>query len=384
MARRPADVAQSPLEDTDNSTMADYRGDALAIDYAGAGRDLFTQQEANRKSSRRLVIGFVLFLTWLGFGGDLIWYLASRPGPDGSAMLNTGVHVFPGVGLLVMAIAGVMTWLAFRFGPTGLIKATGAREIETPASEREQRLVNVVEEMSIAAGARKPRVWLIPEPAPNAFATGIESEKAHIAVTEGLLDTCTRQELQAVVGHEMGHVVNLDVKLMTLLTALVGVVALVHNSAFRMMRFGGGRGRSRSKGGGAQGVLVIVLLVVWLISWAIAPLVTRYIAMKVGRSREFLADAMSAQFTRNPGALASALVKISESNVKPTAIPKSSSQLCISDPFHSRWDEKKGRFADLMATHPPLRDRVSRLRQMAYQGPEAGAILQSPLSMSEA
>src|SRR5205085_6423454 len=107
----------------------------------------------------------------------------------------------------------------------------------------------------------------------------------------------------------MGHVANLDVRLMTLLTALVGVVALVHNSAFRVMNFGGGRSRSRSRGKGA-GVLIIVLLVVWIISWVVAPLVTRLIAMKVGRSREYLADAMSAQYTRNPAALVDALEKI--------------------------------------------------------------------------
>ena len=112
---------------------------------------------------------------------------------------------------------------------------------------------------------------------------------------------------------------------------------------------------------------MVVLLVLWVISWLIAPLVTRLMVMKVGRSREFLADAMSAQYTRNPGALAEALVKIGGSTIKPTAIPKSSAQLCISDPYHSKWDEREGRMANLMATHPPLRERVQRLREMAYQ-----------------
>ncbi|MEO8577173.1 MAG: M48 family metalloprotease, partial [Gemmatimonadales bacterium] len=149
--------------------------------------------------------------------------------------------------------------------------------------------------------------------------------------------------------------------------------------------FGGGRSRSRSSNkDSGMGPLVVVLLVVWIISWAIAPLVTRFVAMKVGRSREFLADAMSAQFTRNPGALANALEKIGESKIKPRAIPKSSAALCISDPFHSSWDEKRGKIADLMATHPPLRERVQRLRAMAYQGGEAVESLQRPLIMSEA
>lgn len=348
--------------------------------------NLFAQQEANRKASRRLVAGFVLFIAWLGFGGDFIWYLASRnaAGPD----TYSGVHIFPGLGLFLLMIAGAMAWWGYNFGATSLIKATGAREIDTPATDQERQLVNIVEEMSIAAGATKPHIWLVPDAAPNAFATGVHLGDAHLAVTQGLLDTLNREELQAVVGHEMGHIVNLDVRLMTLLTALVGVVALIHNNAFRVMRFGGSGGRSRSrsssKGGGGMGIVIVVLLVVWIISWIIAPLVTRYMAMKVGRSREFLADTMSAQFTRNPAALAQALEKIGGSTVKPKMIPKSSAQLCIADPYHSVWGDREGKFADLMATHPPLRERVRRLREMAYQNAGTGDSLQSPLIMSEA
>lgn len=331
-----------------------------------AGGNLFAQQEANRKASRRLVAGFILFIAWLGFGGDLIWYLSTRDAVD--AYGSSATHIFPGVGILLTAFAAMMAWGGYRFGPTMLLKATGAREIDSPSTEAEQRLVNVVEEMAIAAGARRPSIWIVPDDHPNAFATGIRSDESHIAVTEGLMNELTREELQAVVGHEMGHIVNLDVRLMTLLTALVGAVAIIHEGGFRMMRFGGGGRRSRSsndKGGG--GILVVVLLVLWLISWLIAPLVTRYMVMKVGRTREFLADAMSAQFTRNPGALAEALTKLGTSTIPPKAIPKSSAQLCISDPYHSKWDEREGKLANLMATHPPLRERVRRLRTMAYQ-----------------
>lgn len=349
-------------------------------DYSAGSRNLFAQQQANRKATRRLVAGFILFVSWLGFGGDIIWYLWSRNEATVRAAEGygySGVHVIPGLGLLLLAIAGGMAWWGYRFGATALVKASGGREIIDPTTDAESRLVNVVDEMTIASGVKRPRIWLIPDSAPNAFATGVHADDSHIAVTQGLLDICSRDELQAVVGHEMGHVANLDVRLMTLLTALVGVIALVNSSAFRWMRFGGGsRGRSRSRssgGGGAAGILVVVLLVVWIISWVVAPLVTRFMAMRVGRSREYLADAMSAQFTRNPGALADALMKIDSSTIKPTAIPKSSAQLCIIDPFHSAWGERQGKFADLMATHPPLRDRVARLRAMAYQSPGDGA-----------
>jgi heat shock protein HtpX len=342
--------------------------------------NLFAQQEANRKASRRLVAGFILFVAWLGFGGDIIWYLASKNAADAS---GAGIHYFPGLGLLLLAIASGMAWSGYRFGATMLMKASSGREIETPSTEQEQRLVNIVEEMSIASGIRKPHVWIVPDEAPNAFATGVKPEEAHIAVTEGALATLNREELQAVVAHEMGHIANYDVRLMTLLTALVGMIAIVHNLGFRMGRFGGGGGgrRSRSSKDNGGGILVLVLLVLWVISWAVAPIVTRLMVMKVGRSREFLADAMSAQFTRNPGALASALEKIGGSTIKPTAIPKSSAQLCIADPYHSKWGDREGKFANLMATHPPLRERVQRLRAMAY---EKQSVPETPAGVSYA
>jgi heat shock protein HtpX len=354
--------------------------------HEAARGNLFAQQEANRKASRRLVAGFIIFLAWLGFGGDFIWYLASRNAAGPGTL--TGVHIFPGLGILLSIFAGGMAWWGYNFGATSLIKATGAREIISPETDQERQLVNVVEEMAIASGSKRPHIWIVPDAAPNAFATGVHSEDAHLAVTQGLLDMLNREELQAVVGHEMGHIANLDVRLMTLLTALVGIVALVHNNAFRVMRFGGSGGRSRSrsssKGGNGMGILVIVLLVVWIVSWLIAPLVTRYMAMKVGRSREFLADTMSAQFTRNPGALAQALEKIGASTIQPKMIPRSSAQLCIADPYRSAWGDREGKFADLMATHPPLTERVRRLREMAYQNAGTSDNLQSPLSISEA
>jgi heat shock protein HtpX len=346
----------------------------------GASGNLFAQQEANRKASRRLVAGFILFVAWLGFGGDLIWYLATRNSEGDMA----GAHIFPGVGLLMTLIAGGMAWAGYRFGPTMLMAASQAKEIDTPSNEYEQRLVNVVDEISIASGVRRPRIWIVPDDAPNAFATGVRPDDGHIAVTQGALETLNRDELQGVVAHEMGHIANYDVRLMTLLTALVGMVAMMHNVGFRMGRFGGGGRRSRSSKDSGGGILVIVLLVLWVISWLLAPLITRLMVMKVGRSREYLADAMSAQYTRNPGALADALVKIGSSDIKPRAIPRSSAQLCIANPYHSKWDEREGRMANLMATHPPLRERVQRLREMAYQNSGTVETLQSPLTMSEA
>src|SRR3990170_1973734 len=142
-----------------------------------AGGNLFAQQAANRKASRRLVAGFIFFVAWLGFGGDLIWYLASRNSVDAAGL--PAVHWFPGIGIFLTIFASVIAWSTYRFGATILLKATGAREIDTPSTELEQRLVNVVEEMSIAAGNRKPRVWLVPGAPPHAFAAGIKAHPTH-------------------------------------------------------------------------------------------------------------------------------------------------------------------------------------------------------------
>jgi heat shock protein HtpX len=231
--------------------------------------------------------------------------------------------------------------------------------------------VNVVEEMAIAAGVPRPRVWLISDPDPNAFATGLDAERAHIAVTQGLLSMCSRDELQAVIAHEVGHIKNLDVRLLTFLAALVGAVALMSDGMGRMLRggvrFGGfGGGRSRGKRDNL-GPLVLVLLALWLLSWLLAPLVTRLLALGVSRKREFLADAMSAQFTRNPLALATALEKIEHAHAPTTSIKRGSAHLCIADPLGRKSSLREGKLADIFGTHPPMALRVARLKAMGYQ-----------------
>jgi heat shock protein HtpX len=322
--------------------------------------DLFAQQEANRKASRRLVIGFILFFAWLGFGGDFVWYVAT-------SNAGAGAHLFPGVGLTLLLISGGMVWWSMTVGPTQLVRSTGARHIETPATDAERQLVNVVEEMAIAAGTPVPEVWIVPDPVPNAFATGLDQNRSRIAVTEGLLTTCTREELQAVIAHEMGHIVNLDVRLMTLLTAIVGSIVIINNVFLRSTMYGGRSSRSRDNDRGGANPLALALLALWIISWILAPIVTRVIAMKVGRSREFLADAMSAQFTRNPAALASALDKLDRAP-NSEVIPVTTANLCIDDPHHSDWNDKRGWLANLLATHPPTIERIKRLEAMGYAG----------------
>ncbi|MBK5188732.1 MAG: M48 family metallopeptidase [Gemmatimonadaceae bacterium] len=327
--------------------------------------NLFAQQEANRRRSRWLVIGFILFFAWLGFGGDFIAYLATQHAPPQSYH-----HVFPWIGIVLTLLGAGMAKYSYSAGPTNVLRSTGAREIIDAQTPQEKQLVNVVEEMSVASGIAKPHVWIVDDPDPNAFATGHDEGDSNVAVTQGLLAICSRDELQAVIAHEMGHIKNLDVRLMTLLAALVGAVTLIADGAGRVMFNGGfGRGRrsSSDRDSGGSNPLVILLFVVWIISWILAPFITRLLAMGVNRKREYLADAMSAQFTRNPLALASALTKIESASAPTTSIKGGAAHLCIADPLGRALNGSEGKMAELFGTHPPMPTRIARLKMMGYQ-----------------
>ncbi len=322
--------------------------------------NLFQQQEINRRRTVLLVIGFVLFFAWLGFGGDWIYslYTANQP--------PLRQHTFWWFGMVLTALGAWIAWYGYRTGASKVLWATGSREIIYPQSDGERQLVNVVEEMAIAAGVPRPRVWIVPDPDPNAFATGTDPQHAHVAVTQGLLDTLNRDQLQAVVAHELGHVKNLDVRLMTTLAALVGMVALMSNGMGRVLR---GGGRVSSGGGGkgkGAGAAVVVLLVLWLLSWLLAGIIARLLALAVSRKREYLADAMSAQFTRNPMALASALEKIEAADAPTASIKSGTAHLCIADPLGRRLTNHEGWLADTLATHPPMAKRIAILKGMGY------------------
>lgn len=326
--------------------------------------NLFVQQEANRRRTRWLVAGFILFFAWVGFGGDLGLYLMTRDTPATSYH-----HVVPLIGIIATLAAAGICWYSFRNGPARVLWATGAWELIEPATPEQQQLVNVVEEMAIASGLPRPKIWIVPDPDPNAFATGIDERHANIAVTEGLLGALNRDELQGVIAHEMAHVKNLDVRLMTMLAAMVGAIVLMSDGMGRMLRFGrfGGRGRSSRSGGKGGNPLGIVILVLWVITLILAPIISRILAMAVSRKREYLADATGAQFTRNPMALAGALEKLEAASGATRRIARGAAHLCIVDPGERHFAAKEGFVADLLATHPPIRMRVARLKAMGYQ-----------------
>jgi heat shock protein HtpX len=328
--------------------------------------NLFAQQEANRRRSNWLVVGFIIFFAWVGFGGDLAFGLLTADAPPGEYH-----HVIPVMGLVSTVIAAGICWFAWRHGPERVLWATGAWEIIEPATPEQRQLVNVVEEMAIASGIPKPRIWVVPDEDPNAFATGRDAESASIAVTEGLLATLSRDELQGVVAHEMAHVRNLDVRLMTLLAGMVGAIALMSDGMGRTLRFGGRTGSrlgGRSGGGkGSGNPLALVVLVLWLLTLIVAPVVSRILAMAVSRKREFLADATAAQFTRNPMALAAALEKLSAATEATRSITRGAAHLCIVDPSPGLLSSRQGFLADVLASHPPIQQRIIRLHGMSYQ-----------------
>ena len=304
---------------------------------------------------------FVAFLFFLGFGFDLIF-------------VGGGVVPFPIGSVLALGLGGVSAWSSYYAGDRAVLLSSHAIPIEQaalPAPEaaklKYRQLEDVVDEMSIAAGLPRPKIYIVPDRDPNAFATGRDPAHASIAVTQGLLDTLDRDELQGVVAHELSHVRNLDIRLMTVIAAMVGAAVLIADWTGRGLLFGGGRGsrsRDREEGGGAFG---LVLLVVWLVAVVLAPVIGQALAMMVSRRREYLADASGAELTRNPMALASALTKIDEAVDPSASIKRGTANLCIADPLGRQVGLREGKWANLFASHPPMAQRIAALREMAFQ-----------------
>jgi heat shock protein HtpX len=323
--------------------------------------NLYEQQASNRRKTWLIMLAFVVFLVFLGLGFDAFY-------------VGSGAGSVP-VGTLAALIVGSISALTSYFsGDRAVLAATAARPLEEAAAAASdadklklRQLENIVDEMAIASGLPRPRVYIVPDPDPNAFATGRGPERSSIAVTRGLLDALDREELQGVVAHEMSHIRNLDIRVMTVVAALVGAIALLSDWARRGMRWGGGSRRRDNGGSGGGGLFTIVFFVIWIVAIILAPLLAQLLAMMVSRRREYLADASGAELTRNPTGLARALEKI-ESAVEPTvAMKRGSAHLCIADPLGRRMSVNEGKWSDLFASHPPMASRIAALRAMAFE-----------------
>jgi heat shock protein HtpX len=315
--------------------------------------NLYDQQRRNLRRTTVLLVGFVAFLAFLGIGADVFLYWSG--GSPGIPVATLGA----------LLLGGFSAWWALKGGDKAVLESTHSIPIDR-SDPKQRELDNVVEEMAIAAGLPKPAVYVIPDPDPNAFATGTGPERSSLAVTKGLLDSLNREELQAVVSHEMSHVRNYDIRVMTVVAALVGSVLLISDWGRRGLWWGGGR-RNNDRQGGGSGPLALIFFALWLVSLILAPLIAQLVAMAVSREREYLADASGAELTRNPLALASALEKIAAAAAPTASIKQGVAHLCIEDPRGRSINDSEGAFANLFATHPPMAKRIAILKEMAYQ-----------------
>lgn len=306
-------------------------------------------QQANRRNTMLLLAGLTVLAALFGY---LIgWVLQSQATDDVAPVSSFGVTA---AGALAAASIG-WSLLSLAFGSRLVNAMAEAREI---AKGDAPRLFNVVEEMSIAAGVPMPKVRIMETDALNAFATGTSTSNASIAVTRGLLDQLNRDELQGVVAHEMAHIANLDTRYMTVVGVTVGLIALIADMTLRGLRWGSfsdSRSSSDRKSSGA-GILVIVLLVVAII----APIAAKAVQMAVSRQREYLADATSVQFTRNPNGLIAALTKLAAAAAPFPGVSRATQHLFIVNPIQTFTAQSSA----LMATHPDIADRIARLRNL--------------------
>jgi heat shock protein HtpX len=273
-----------------------------------------------------------------------------------------GLYVEPHAGGYFGVAVAVVLWLilwatAASAGDSILLNSVKAREI---AKEDAPQLWNIVEEMTIASGlGQMPKVYVIDDPTLNAFAVGCNPKRAAVAVTSGLLKRLTRDELQGVIGHELGHIRNLDVRFMTLVSVMLGAIVLISQGFLRGMFYGGGRRRSSSDGGGQAQLLFLALAILLAV---LAPLLAQLLYFSCSRRREFLADASAARFTRYPEGLAAALEKIAGQAAPQGDVNKVVAPLCIVNPLQGR------AAVSLFSTHPPTEERIRILRSMAGAG----------------
>ncbi len=259
--------------------------------------------------------------------------------------------------VIALVVWGIMNLVAFFQGDSILLAISGAKKI---SRDDHPRLFNVVEEMKIASGLEKmPDIYIIDDPALNAFATGRDPNRASVAITSGLLQKLNRDELQGVIGHELSHIKNRDVLLMVLLSVTLGSIVILAWYASRFMFLSGAGGRQRrssSGGGGAQAIIILVGVILMIL----APIVAQLIYFAVSRKREYLADASSALYTRYPEGLASALEKLATSNTNVKTANKATAPMYIMNPFQS----KGMSIESLTSTHPPIAERIRILRRM--------------------
>lgn len=297
---------------------------------------LFDQIASNKRRTWVLLVAFFALLALIGAAIGYLW-LDSPFGGMAIAFIIGGIYA---VSMIFQSTEIVMSM-------------NGAREV----SEQEApELYHVVQDMAMVAQIPMPRVFIVEDTSPNAFATGSKPENAAVAATTGLLALMNREELEGVMGHEVSHIRNYDIRISTIAVALTSAVTMLSSMAGRMMWFGGG-GRRRNDRDNDNG-LGIVLMIVSLLALLLAPLAATLVQLAISRQREYLADASSVELTRNPKGMINALLKLDNSQPMEHHVDDASAALYINDP------KKKGGLQKLFYTHPPISDRIERLKNM--------------------
>jgi heat shock protein HtpX len=287
------------------------------------------------KNKRNTVFIILLFLLIIGGLGALAAYVYNSP-----AIAITMV-------VIAVGYATIQYFAASRLA----ISISGGQEIQKADNPR---LYRIVENLSITNGLPMPKVYIVSDPAPNAFATGRSPEHAYVAATTGLLDLMDDSELEGVMAHELGHVQNYDTRVSMIVFGLVVAIGFIADLFLRFAFFGGGRGNDRNGGGGGNPIVIVFGIAAMIV----APLVAAGVQAAISRQREYLADATSAMTTRNPDALASALEKLGQYGRPMQKQNSSMAHLWISDPT------RPGFLSRLFSTHPPIEDRVARLHKI--------------------
>lgn len=299
----------------------------------------------NKRKSAIIIIGFLLFVALAVYvlSQGMAYYLGYAPG---------------GLGIVGIAfiVSGFMSFFGYYYSDKVILTMSGAR----PANrKRDFDFYTVAQNLSIGAGVPMPKLYVIEDDAPNAFATGRDPKHAAIAATRGLLTRLNRTELEGVVGHEMTHVINYDTRLGAVVAVMVGLIALLGDWFLRMSWWGTGRRRQDSEGNQVGAIFMALGLVFAILS----PIIATLIQLAISRRREFMADAGSVELTRQPSGLISALEKISAVNEPLKEANKATAHLYIVNPF-KEGHKAVSWFANLFNTHPPIKDRLQALQKM--------------------
>ena len=299
--------------------------------------DIYSQISSNKTKSVLLIGVFLVLIIAVG------WAIS-------------GYYGNPIFLYIAVIISFTQAWVGYYYGDKIALATSKAIPITGKENREAKLLVNTVHNLTITAGVPMPKVYIIDDTAPNAFATGRDPKHASIAVTKGLLEKLEDEELQGVLAHEFSHVKNYDIRLMSLVVVLVGIIAVVSDFFLRSM-FWGNRRNDNDKSGGIMIIIALVLAI-------LAPIAATLIQLAVSRKREFLADASGVLLTRYPDGLASALQKISADKEPLEVANRGTAHLYITNPLKNQEGRSISWFANLFSTHPPVEERIRRLKEM--------------------